>query len=258
MITLYDSGTVTANGVATATLSQPAVPGKFTLKLDLVNLAAGDYASVLISAKALAGGALRALWGSPIYAGAQTYDLVIMPEIPNDLTESTALQFDLSYSTGGSRSIPWALMKDDALVPTTAGNKLDVTSGGTAGLDWNNVESPTTTLNLSGTTLAGVTSVSSPVGVASNYDKGNYVLATYGSNAVAEAVWATPVLTEPAAVFAWASAVPRAILTWLGAMSSNKLEETATRQYLNTRAGVQIATSVVSDDSTTGTRGSFT
>ena len=39
-------------------------------------------------------------------------------------------------------------------MPTTAGRKLDVSSGGEAGLDWANVGSPTTTLNLSGTTFA--------------------------------------------------------------------------------------------------------
>lgn len=40
------------------------------------------------------------------------------------------------------------------LVPTTAGRKLDVSAGGEAGIDWANVGSPTTTLNLSGTTIA--------------------------------------------------------------------------------------------------------
>lgn len=39
------------------------------------------------------------------------------------------------------------------LVPTTAGRKLDVSTGGEAGLDWANVGSPTTTLDLSGTTI---------------------------------------------------------------------------------------------------------
>ena len=39
------------------------------------------------------------------------------------------------------------------LVPTTAGRKLDVSTGGEAGLDWANVGSPTTTVDLSGTTI---------------------------------------------------------------------------------------------------------
>lgn len=41
-----------------------------------------------------------------------------------------------------------------ALQPTTAGRTLDVTSGGCAGIDWANVEAPTTTLGLTGTTIS--------------------------------------------------------------------------------------------------------
>lgn len=37
------------------------------------------------------------------------------------------------------------------LRPTTAGRKLDVSSGGEAGIDWANIGSPTTSVNLSGT-----------------------------------------------------------------------------------------------------------
>lgn len=40
------------------------------------------------------------------------------------------------------------------LVPTTAGRTLDVSVGGEAGVDWANVGSPTTTLALTGTTIA--------------------------------------------------------------------------------------------------------
>jgi hypothetical protein len=40
------------------------------------------------------------------------------------------------------------------LQPTVAGRTLDVTATGAAGIDWNNVENPTTTLNLSGTSTA--------------------------------------------------------------------------------------------------------
>jgi hypothetical protein len=45
------------------------------------------------------------------------------------------------------------------LRPTTAGRKLDVSSGGEAGLDWANVGSPTTTVGLSGTTVKTATDV---------------------------------------------------------------------------------------------------
>jgi len=39
------------------------------------------------------------------------------------------------------------------LAPTTAGRTLDVTTAGNAGIDWGNVENPTTALNLSGTNI---------------------------------------------------------------------------------------------------------
>ena len=50
-----------------------------------------------------------------------------------------------------------ALTDYGALKPTTAGRTLDVSAGGEAGIDWANVGSPTTTLNLSGTTVKSVT-----------------------------------------------------------------------------------------------------
>jgi hypothetical protein len=53
------------------------------------------------------------------------------------------------------------------LVPTTAGRTLDVSTGGEAGIDWNNVGSPTTTLALTGTSIStaqAVASVSGNVG----------------------------------------------------------------------------------------------
>ena len=45
------------------------------------------------------------------------------------------------------------------LRPTTAGRKLDVSTGGEAGLDWANIGSPTTTQGLSGTTVKTATDV---------------------------------------------------------------------------------------------------
>lgn len=46
-----------------------------------------------------------------------------------------------------------------ALAPTTLARTLDVSSGGEAGLDWANVGSPTTTLALTGTTIASTQKV---------------------------------------------------------------------------------------------------
>jgi len=45
------------------------------------------------------------------------------------------------------------------LSATTAGRTLDVSATGEAGLDWNNIGAPTTTVNLSGTTVKTATDV---------------------------------------------------------------------------------------------------
>ncbi len=47
----------------------------------------------------------------------------------------------------------------DLAYPTTSGRSLDVTATGAAGIDWANVENPTTTLVLSGTTVKTATDV---------------------------------------------------------------------------------------------------
>lgn len=60
-----------------------------------------------------------------------------------------------------------ALSDYGALKPTTAGRTLDVTATGAAGVDWSNIENPTTTVDLSGTTIStsqAVASVSGAVG----------------------------------------------------------------------------------------------
>jgi len=48
---------------------------------------------------------------------------------------------------------------DDLAFPTTSGRSIDVTAGGTVGIDWANVEAPTTTVTLSGTTVKTATDV---------------------------------------------------------------------------------------------------
>lgn len=50
---------------------------------------------------------------------------------------------------------------DDLAFPTTSGRSIDVTMGGAVGVDWANVENPTTTVGLSGTTVKTATDVES-------------------------------------------------------------------------------------------------
>lgn len=75
--------------------------------------------------------------------------------------------FDVVITTGTVDSVSavgtvvgrFTLRKTAALKPTTARRTLDVSAGGEAGIDWANVGSPTTTLNLSGTTIKTSTDI---------------------------------------------------------------------------------------------------
>lgn len=75
--------------------------------------------------------------------------------------------FDIVITTGtvdsvsvvGSVVASFTLRKTSTLKPTTAGRTLDVSAGGEAGVDWANVGSPSTVLNLSGTTIKTATDV---------------------------------------------------------------------------------------------------
>lgn len=72
-----------------------------------------------------------------------------------------------SVSVAGEVIGHFSLDNRSALRPTTAGRTLDVTATGAAGIDWGNVENPTTAVNLSGTNIdvdQVVASVSGAVG----------------------------------------------------------------------------------------------
>lgn len=72
--------------------------------------------------------------------------------------------------------------ENNYLVPTTADRTLDVSSGGEAGVDWANVGSPTTTLNLSGTTVKTATDVETDT--ADIQTNVNAILADTGTDGV--------------------------------------------------------------------------
>jgi hypothetical protein len=62
-----------------------------------------------------------------------------------------------SVSVVGAEVGSFSIQNRSALRPTVAGRTLDVSSGGEAGIDFANIGSPTTTVNLSGTTVKAVT-----------------------------------------------------------------------------------------------------
>lgn len=70
----------------------------------------------------------------------------------------------------------FSLESRSAVMPTTAGRTLDVSAGGEAGVDWANVGSPTTAVNLSGTNIDTdqvVASVTGAVGSVTGNVGGN-------------------------------------------------------------------------------------
>lgn len=58
-----------------------------------------------------------------------------------------------SVSVVGETIGSFSIENRSAVMPTTAGRTLDVTATGAAGIDWNNIENPTTAVNLSGTNI---------------------------------------------------------------------------------------------------------
>lgn len=89
-----------------------------------------------------------------------------------------------SVSVVGETIGSFSIENRSAVMPTTPGRTLDISAGGEAGVDWANVGSPTTTVNLSATTVGSVTatvnatlvstgldaiSTTAPAGVASNF-----------------------------------------------------------------------------------------
>jgi uncharacterized protein YjbJ (UPF0337 family) len=88
---------------------------------------------------------------------------------------STGSNFDVVITTGtvdgvsvvGAVVASFTIRKSAALKPTTAARTLDVSATGEAGIDWANIGSPTTAVNLSGTNIdvdQVVASVSGAVG----------------------------------------------------------------------------------------------
>lgn len=94
-------------------------------------------------------------------SGAKTTCLVFYPQESGDIKVDVQSLLGTAWLTPGTAGTPdvnvklWNALStvELPLVPTTAGRKLDVSAGGEAGLDWANVGSPTTALDLSGTTI---------------------------------------------------------------------------------------------------------
>lgn len=160
------------------------------------------------------------------------------------------------------------------LRPTVAGRTLDVSTTGEGGVDWANVGSPTTTLNLSGTTVKTATDIATATtNIQSDTDDiqtrlpAALVSGRMSSDAVAisgSTTTADNVELAFASTLAEASAVPAANaslwakINYVFILARNKITQTATTQIVKADDGTTtVATSTVSDDGTTFTRGEF-
>lgn len=157
-----------------------------------------------------------------------------------------------NYDTCGTFGVLLDCKTSAALQPTTPGVRLDVSSGGEAGIDWANIGTPQSVQRLGCTSFFQVQQVCNSVVTSSNLDKTEYRLS---SAALADFMDCS--LTEPASVFSQPGTM-RTIVPWLGAVSSNCVRQTSTVQTLRNRAdSTSIATSNITCETTTMHRGSF-
>lgn len=179
---------------------------------------------------------------------------------------------------------------DDLAYPTVANRSIDVTTTGAVGIDWANVENPTTALNLSGTNIdpdqvvASVTgavgsvtgavgSVTAAVTVGTNNDKTGYALSGAGVTAVQSGLSTLSAAQVNAEVldvltvdtFAEVTSAPAATsslkdkIGWLFKLARNLRTTTSTTDSVYNDAGAVVdSTSTISDDGTTFTRSEYT
>ena len=131
---------------------------------------------------------------------------------------ATATNVQLVITTGTVNSVSvvgevigeFSIENRSAVMPTTAGRTLDVSAGGEAGVDWANVGSPTTAVNLS------ATNIDTDQVVASVTTKTGYELSATGVTAIwAEVITGTTTAVQAmrgfiAAMLGKASGLPTA------------------------------------------------
>jgi hypothetical protein len=119
------------------------------MSFTVVVVAYDPFDSVRLGLTALPNAAAGANTGLPLGNASGRVDVGNwLGSAPNALTSGRVDAIVGAYASGQA-----------PLQPTTAGRTLDVSTGGEAGLDWANIGSPTTTVNLSGTTVGTATTL---------------------------------------------------------------------------------------------------
>ena len=111
-VTAFGSGTQTATVTTEHFLANVNEAGVYTLHVDLVNMASGDYLELRVYQMVLTGGAARVAYLYP-FQGAQPTDNLIAISVPisNELTDSQALRFSLKQTLGTGRQFTWKVLK---------------------------------------------------------------------------------------------------------------------------------------------------
>lgn len=111
-VTAHASGTQTAVIGTEHFLTSPNIAGTFTLHVDAVNMAAGDYLELRIYQMVLTGGTQRGAY-LYTYSGLQPTDDLIKISVPisNELTDANSLRFSLKQVAGTGRNFPWKVLK---------------------------------------------------------------------------------------------------------------------------------------------------
>lgn len=113
MPTAQATGTKTPTvGTTPDLLANVAVAGTFTLHVDLNAMVAGDVTYLSIKQMVLTGGTARYCYDKR-YDGAQPAKDLIAISVPvsTELTDATALVFELNQTAGTARAFPWKILK---------------------------------------------------------------------------------------------------------------------------------------------------
>jgi hypothetical protein len=120
-------------------------------------------------------------------------------------TKTVTLAAGTTFTAAATDNI--SIMGPMPMQPTVAARKLDVSTGGEAGVDWANVGSPTTALNLSGTNIDPDQVVASVTGAVGSVAAGGITAASFAANAINASKLDPDVTTELQAGLATAAAL---------------------------------------------------
>jgi len=94
------------------TLADIAVPGTFTLHIDMSNMASGDLIELRVYQILLTGGTRKVAYVQSFNHAQPTDNLIaISVPISNDLTDAGSLRFSLFQRNGTARAFIWKVLR---------------------------------------------------------------------------------------------------------------------------------------------------